>query len=74
MYKDYAHNRTFCVKVEPIKTCSACPLGQQEGVSSSKAGYVWGKVSDRIAFHFPKKNTWDGLGKRLHSQEAFTSS
>lgn len=57
MSKGCASNGTFWVKAEPIRACSARPLGQKERVSSSEAGYVWGKVSDRIAFHSPKKNT-----------------
>lgn len=69
MSKGCAYNGTFWVKAEPIRACSACPLGQKGGVSSSEAGYVWGKVSDRIAFDSPKKNTWDGWGKGLHSQQ-----
>lgn len=47
MSKVCAPNWTFCVKAEPIKACSAFPLDQREGVSSQKAGYVWGKISNR---------------------------
>lgn len=58
-----------------MKACSACPPGQQEwGFLLSKGGFVSGEAGDRIAFHFPKKRSWDGLGKGIHSWEAFTSS
>lgn len=54
---------TFLPKAQPIKVCSARPLGQQEQeFLLSKWGYFCGEAGDRITFHFPKSPRW--FGKR----------
>ena len=60
---------------QPIKSCTACPLGQQEGgFLPSKRRYLEVETRNKIAFHFPKKRSRGGLGKEFHSLEPRPSS